>query len=107
MTNVPNLALTATRRDWLKLLAMTLLALGHTSAVWGQVNDPATTEGNVAGMLPNVPIQAPRAPQGSKADQKYNLGAPKDPVASFIESLKGNDAVVQVVVGQGRLLTLK
>src|SRR4051794_29571609 len=32
---------------------------------------------------------------------------PPRPVEPFVESLKGNDALIEIVVGQGRLLTLK
>ncbi|NLF69390.1 MAG: hypothetical protein GX575_10095 [Candidatus Anammoximicrobium sp.] len=60
-------------------------------------------------MLPSVPLQAPRPGEGAAAEQRWrrgpDLAAP--PVASVIESLQGNDAVVEVLVGQARLLTLK
>jgi hypothetical protein len=60
--------------------------------------------------LPRVPLQSPRPAQGLKVDQKWRVsreGPEAAPTASFLDSLKGNDAVFEVVVGQGRLMTLK
>ncbi len=59
--------------------------------------------------LPVVPLREPRPGVGVGPDQQWQtsreLGVA--PTASFIESLQGNDAVVEVILGQGRLLTLK
>ncbi len=57
--------------------------------------------------LPAIPALAPRVLEGQAADQKWKTGPEAGPTASFAESLKGNDAVIEVIVGQGRLLTLK
>jgi hypothetical protein len=60
--------------------------------------------------LPRVPLQSPRPAQGLKPDQKWRVsreGPEATPTASFLDSLKGNDAVFEVVVGQGRLMTFK
>lgn len=59
--------------------------------------------------LPSVPLQAPRPGEGAAVEQRWQRGldpaAP--PVSSLVQSLKGNDAVIEVIVGQSRLLTLK
>ncbi len=60
-------------------------------------------------VLPEVPRQAPRPIQGPQVDQQWQTQVPPGtaPMASFVDSLKGNDAAIHVVVEQGRLLTVK
>lgn len=58
--------------------------------------------------LPAVPLKAPRPMVGD--GQQFQIdraGAERAPVASFVQSLQSNDAAIEVIVGQGRLLTLK
>jgi len=59
--------------------------------------------------LPNVPVREPRPAEGAAPDHKWQTAAPPDrlPTAAFVEPLHGNDAVIEVIVGQGRLVTLK
>lgn len=60
--------------------------------------------------LPVVPQQPPRITQGSEADQRWKTKRPQDenaPVASLVDSLRGSDAVIEVVLGQARLLTTR
>lgn len=59
--------------------------------------------------LPNVPVREPRPAEGAALDQKWrtDVDPATPPTAAFVESLRGNDAVIQVVLGQGRLVTLK
>jgi len=60
--------------------------------------------------LPAVPLQEPRPAEGPDAAGQWRTtreGKEASPVASFVDALKGNDAVLQVVVGQGRLMTMK
>ena len=60
--------------------------------------------------LPLVPLREPRPAQGTTADQQWQTvrqGQEQNPTASFIDTLKGNDAAIEVILGQGRLLTLK
>ncbi|MCA9248290.1 MAG: pilus assembly protein N-terminal domain-containing protein [Planctomycetales bacterium] len=83
--------------------AIALLAAASGGNVWAQVS------GEVAGrriVLPTVPVQPPR---DTDPDQAWMPdGGPAQPsVSSFAEALKGNDAAVEITVGQGRLLTLK
>jgi pilus assembly protein CpaC len=52
--------------------------------------------------LPVVPSRDPRP-----AGEEWQSGSDKSAMPSFIESLKGNDAAIEVAVGQGRLLTTK
>ncbi len=56
--------------------------------------------------LPNIPERPPRPAQGPN-DVWEPMGRPAPPMAAFVEPLRGNDAIIQVVVGQTRLLTLK
>ena len=69
-------------------------------------------EGKAGGLnplLPVVPTREPRPAEGAGKDQKLNrlrAGQDRMPVASFIDGLQANDAALEVVVGQARLLTL-
>ncbi len=75
---------------------------------------PATTPGPMASFpqpmrLPNVPMRDPRPAEGDALGERWETRLPPNtpPTAGFIEPLRGNDAVIQVVVGQSRLLTLR
>jgi pilus assembly protein CpaC len=52
--------------------------------------------------LPVVPTRDSRS-----VDGEWESGRDKTALPTFIESLKGNDAAIEVAVGQGRLLTTK
>lgn len=56
-------------------------------------------------VVPLVPERAARALEAPGAS--ISRGSPGAAVGSFIESLQGSDAAIQVIVGQGKLLTLK
>ena len=79
-------------------------AIVATQEVHGQ------TPGNelIGGLGTNlqvIPMTSPRAISGD--GETIDTAAAPQSVASFIDSIKGNDAAFSVVVGQGRLLTLK
>ena len=59
--------------------------------------------------LPTVPMYPPRPAEGRAADQKWPVAPDPTaaPVASFVAPLSRNDAVIEVFVGQSRLVTLK
>ena len=57
--------------------------------------------------LPIVPLKAPRPAEGREPDQQWQIGDGNAPTASFIDTLRGNDAAFKIVVGQGRLMTIK
>ncbi|MCL4207446.1 MAG: pilus assembly protein N-terminal domain-containing protein [Pirellulaceae bacterium] len=59
--------------------------------------------------LPNVPVRTPRPAEGDAPELQWQTGVhpATPPTAGFIEPLRGNDAVIQVIVGQARLLTLR
>ncbi len=57
-----------------------------------------------------IPAQDPRPAEGDAPDERLSSTRPPDdmePVGSFIDSLKANDAAFEVLVGQGRLLTTR
>ncbi|MFM2093626.1 MAG: Type secretion system protein precursor [Planctomycetota bacterium] len=59
---------------------------------------------------PLVPVLEPRPSAGAGDGAEWRgsrKGEEAEPIASFIDSLKGNDAAIEVVVGQGRLLTTR
>ena len=53
-------------------------------------------------VLPSVPTRDPRSMEGDWAPKTDQTAMP-----TFIETLKGNDAAIEVGVGQGRLLTTR
>jgi pilus assembly protein CpaC len=58
--------------------------------------------------LPVVPVRTPRPIEGQAPDEQFQTASgAQPPLASFVESLRGNDAALEVIVGQSRLLTLK
>lgn len=59
--------------------------------------------------LPTVPAAPPRPSEGAAANQQWPMGPDPAaaPIASFLAPLSQNDAVIEVIVGQSRLLTLK
>ena len=59
--------------------------------------------------MPNIPVRGPRPAEGAAPDQQWrtDVDPAMPPTAAFLDTLRGNDAVIEVVVGQGRLLTLK
>jgi len=92
-------------------LALFLTFLGWAAVAAAQTVPPSALP--IAGLrptLPTIPERQPRAAQGTEADQQWLTARPPEgsaPVASFIETLKANDAAFEVVLGQGRLLTTK
>lgn len=59
--------------------------------------------------LPSVPLREPRPAEGDEVNQRWQTEVPTNtpPIARFVEPLRGNDAVIPLVVGQARLLTLR
>jgi pilus assembly protein CpaC len=60
--------------------------------------------------LPPVPLKEQRPAQGTGPGETWQVarqGRDRTPTASFIDSLRANDAAIEVVIGQGRLMTLK
>lgn len=93
------------RALWLGIAVASILSW-FTSAAQSQTTGPPTT-GGLEPLLPVVPESTPRTLEGSGPGEHLETLSPPEPVASFIDSLKGNDAAMEVVLGQGRLLTLK
>jgi pilus assembly protein CpaC len=60
--------------------------------------------------LPTVPELEPRPTQGRNPQEQWRtqrLESERAPVAEFLDSLKGNDAAIQVLVNRTKLLTTK
>ncbi len=93
---------------------MVALVLGGTAwtaeATSQTVSRDQPVVGGLRQLLPAVPQKAPRPAEGTEPGQTWKTKrtpAENEPVASFIDTLQGNDAVLQVIMGQGRLLTTK
>lgn len=94
--------------------AMTVSAMVG-SAVVGQEKSESKPElprkaGGLPIARPLVPVLEPRPSAGAGEGGEWRgtrRGEETEPIASFIDSLKGNDAAIEVVVGQGRLLTTR
>lgn len=98
-------------------LSMTVLGVAILAGVVSGVSadlayaeKPGDSLGGLQANLPIVPLMDPRPSEGAAAEQQWQTSRPpKDlaPVASFIDSLRGNDAAFEVILGQGRVLTTK
>jgi pilus assembly protein CpaC len=78
------------------------LLVAPLQSALGQVELPAPTQPARSAVLPSVPTRDPRSMEGDWAPKNDQPALP-----TFIETLKGNDAAIEVGVGQGRLLTTK
>jgi pilus assembly protein CpaC len=89
----------AGRGGFLKLLWLVLLICGWLiQSAWSQNPPPNPPEPLISGFRPHVPpipANVPAAPERFKA------------ATSFIDSMSKNDAMFEVVLGQGRLIVLK
>jgi pilus assembly protein CpaC len=96
-----------------RVRATGLLAAVAISLAWGFAAAQEAAPRVIAGLQPAVPVVptlASRPAEGTGAGQQWRTQPTEDekkPVAEFLDSLKGNDAALEVVVGQGRLLTTK
>lgn len=91
--------------DW----AVFANAQQHVEAVPLPRGAPSSASCPQPATLPTVPAAPPRPVEGPAADQRWPVGADPAaaPIASFLGPISRNDAVIEVVVGQSRLLTLK
>jgi pilus assembly protein CpaC len=91
------------------LLARFVLAAGLAVAVL--VISRASAQGPGAPPpRPPVPLLEPRPAEGPGPDMQWQLQRSPDerqPMAAFVKSLQGSDAMLEVVLGQARLLTTK
>ena len=98
------------RAAFLLVAVLAILAVCCESGVSQIVYQQGGPIGGLQSRLPRVPVRDPRPPEGSDVSQQWQVGrAPENnaPVASFIDTLQNNDASIEVIVGQGRLLTTK
>jgi pilus assembly protein CpaC len=91
-----------------------VISIGWTLTTSAQnvLRDPAVVQAATAQApdgqpLPVVPLVNPRPAEGSRPGQQWNTAPSGGPVSSLVESVRGNDAALDVVVNQGRLITLK
>lgn len=71
---------------------------------------PPPTIGGLHPILPKVPLAPPRPAEGTEQNAQWGGAqspAEREPVAGFVESLKGADSAVELIVGQGRILTFR
>lgn len=97
------------RRFFLFFAAGLIVALALGSTALPQTPDCERFDG-IHPTLELVPFRNPRLSEGDTPDQQWRVdrtAEDNDPVASFLETLPRNDAAFEVVVGQGRLMTLK
>ncbi|MFO0902873.1 MAG: pilus assembly protein N-terminal domain-containing protein [Pirellulales bacterium] len=84
-----------------------------SGALFADPPAPAGETEPIAGLvpvLPRLPQQPPRAAEGDALQDRWLRTRPdddKETVASVAKPMQGNDASIEVIVGQGRLLTLK
>ena len=87
-----------------------VIAISWTLTAHAQNNvlrDPAVSQATDGQPLPTIPMTGPRPAQGTRPGQQWNTAPGQSPVSSFVENYRGNDAALDVVAGQGRLLTLR
>lgn len=94
---------------WLLATATAARAQQHVTAVPLPRGLPSPTACPDTPRLPVVPVQPARPAEGAAADQRWPVGPDPAaaPTASFLGPVSRNDAVIEVVVGQARLLTIK
>jgi len=67
-------------------------------------------DGNGPQRLPTIPRLEPRSLNGQAVEQQIETHRSDDertPVGAYVKSLYGADAVIEVIVGQGRLITTR
>lgn len=100
-------------RGEFRLLAVIAVACAAVaSPAAGQMLPPVGPDqiGGMPQVRPVVPIMPPRPGEGPGGRPAWNtdrLVPESAPTAGFLESLKGSDAAIEVVVGQGRILTTR
>ena len=88
---------------WLfRTAALVAMAIAPLQLAFAQAELPPPSLPAHGMNLPSVPTRDPRSLDGDWAPKND-----QPPLPTFIETLKGNDAAIEVGVGQGRLLTTK
>lgn len=99
----------ARKLTWLLLLTLGAIFAGLATPGFSQTAKVAEI-GGMRTTLPTIPLREPRPAEGPAAGEQWQVvreGLGRAPVASFVETLQHNDAALEVIVGQGRLMTLK
>lgn len=106
-----NMPIAVVMWPWLLVVALVFEGAAWTAEATGQmVFQDQPVIGGLRQPTRVVPQKAPRPAEGVEPGQTWHTKrapAENEPVASFIDTLKGNDAALQVIMGQGRLLTTK
>jgi pilus assembly protein CpaC len=99
------------QRPIVYVIVIALLVLGGHA---GYAQPPRARDlvpmGGQASVRPMVPLTTTRPYQGTDETNRWDLARPggdNQPVTNFVESYKSSDAMIEVLVGQGRMLTLK
>lgn len=97
-----------------RTVCVTLISLlvlgGHVAHAQPPQPRQMVPMGGQASVRPMVPLTTTRPFQGDDETNRWDLGRPTgddQPVSTFVESYKSSDAMIEVLVGQGRMLTLK
>jgi pilus assembly protein CpaC len=112
MTSIRDLGDGATRLAWLTALTVSLASPGGGSRCDAQAPRPRSAV-EVPSTAPGPIVELPPALEdGPFAVQTFPAlptltPMPPQPVASFIDRLRANDAAFEVIVGQGHILTTK
>ncbi len=96
-------------RKWTLVILSVAISLSTAAQLTGQPR-LQYSGGGLQHMLPDVPVMEPRPSEGGDLNQRWRTQRVGDdglPVAGFLDSVKGNDAAIEVIIGQGRLLTTK
>jgi pilus assembly protein CpaC len=87
---------------WLSVAAAPIRSLAGDEPIPPPVNPQHSSASPTITTLPMVPSRDARDTDGEWAPERE-----KNSLPTFIETLKGNDAAIEVALGQGRLLTTK
>ena len=67
----------------------------------------AAQEASKSSLRPLLPLVPSNQPRNLESDQDRFVQPPSGPVAGFVESVSTSDAIIEIVVGHGRILTTR
>ncbi len=90
------------RLAMLRILCMTVIGLASLVPLDGRAETQSRT-----GLEPTLPILPVIPPRALESDEAEFSREARGPIAEFLESVTTSDAVIEVIVGQGRIITTK